>query len=101
MFFEASRFGCRNTIFDAMKVTYNTYSCAISGMSRDSIKMDGRGSVECQKWENKDIMVMIEFVLNENNAKIVYSACLLQLKDQKKRELKKRTCRGFEMAFLE
>ena len=25
----------------------------------------------------------LEFVLNENNAKIVYSACLLQLKDQK------------------
>ena len=29
-------------------------------------------------------MVIIEFVLNENNAKIVYSACFLQLKDKKK-----------------
>ena len=40
-FFEASRFGCRKMIFDATKVTYNTYSCAISGMSRESMKMDG------------------------------------------------------------
>ena len=44
--FEASRFGCRKTIFDAMKVTYNMYSCAISGMSRETMKMDGRGSAE-------------------------------------------------------
>ena len=50
------------------------------------MKMDGRDSAECQNWEKKDIMVIIEFVLNENNAKIVYSAHLLQLKDQKKRE---------------
>ena len=33
-FFEASRFGCRKTIFDAKKVTYNMYSCTISVMSR-------------------------------------------------------------------
>ena len=48
MFFEASRFGCSKTIFDAKKVTYNTYSCAISGMSREIMKMDGRGNVEYQ-----------------------------------------------------
>ena len=48
MFFEASCFGCHKTIFDAMKVTYNTYSCAISGMSREKIKMDGQDSAECQ-----------------------------------------------------
>ena len=47
-FFEASRFGCRKTIFDATKVTYNTYSCAINGMSRESMKMDGQDSAECQ-----------------------------------------------------
>ena len=69
MFFEASRFGCRKTIFDAAKVTYNTYSCVISGMSREMMKMDGRDSAECQNWE-KDIMIILEFVLNENNAKI-------------------------------
>ena len=46
MFFEASLFGYRKTIFDATKVTYNTYSCAISGMGREIIKMDGRSSAE-------------------------------------------------------
>ena len=55
MFFEASRFGCRKTIFDTTKVTYNTYSCAISGMSREMMKMDGRDSAECQNWEKRDI----------------------------------------------
>ena len=38
MFFEASRFGCFETIFDATKVTYNTYSCAMSGMIREMMK---------------------------------------------------------------
>ena len=38
-------------IFDAKKVTYNTYSCAISDMSREMMKMDGRDSAECQNWE--------------------------------------------------
>ena len=52
-FFEASRFGCRKTNFDATKVTYNKYSCAKSGMSREMMKMDGRNSVECQNWEMK------------------------------------------------
>ena len=40
-FFEAPRFECRKTIFDATKVTYNAYTCAISGMSREMMKMDG------------------------------------------------------------
>ena len=53
MFFEASRFGRRKTIFDATKVTYNTYSCAISGISGEMIKMDGRDSAKFQNWENK------------------------------------------------
>ena len=34
------------------------------------MKMDCRDSAECQNWEKKDIMVILEFVLNENNAKI-------------------------------
>ena len=46
-------------IFDETKVTYNTYSCAISGVSRE-MKMDGRDSVECQNWEKKDIMVILK-----------------------------------------
>ena len=52
-FFEASRFGCHKTNFDATKVTYNKYSCAISSMSREMMKMDGRDSAECQNWEKK------------------------------------------------
>ena len=53
MFFEASWFGCRKTVFNAAKVTYDTYSCAMSGMSREMMKMDGRNSAECQNWEMK------------------------------------------------
>ena len=57
-FFEASRFGCRKTIFDATKVTYDTYSCAISGMSREMMKMEGRDRAECQNWEKRDINII-------------------------------------------
>ena len=53
MFFEASLFGCLKTNFDSTKVTYTMFSCAISGMSRASMKMDGRDSAECQNWEKK------------------------------------------------
>ena len=48
MFFEASRSGCRKMNFDATKVSYNTYSCTISGMSREMMKMDGRDSAKYQ-----------------------------------------------------
>ena len=48
--------------FDAMKVTYNKYSCAIRGMNREMMKMDGRDSAECQNWEKKDKMVIFENV---------------------------------------
>ena len=48
MFYEASRFGCCKTISDATKVTYNTYSCAMSGMSREMMKMEGQDSVKYQ-----------------------------------------------------
>ena len=50
MFYEALRFGCRKAILDETKVTYNTYSCAISGMSREMMKMDDQGSAEYQFW---------------------------------------------------
>ena len=53
MFYEALRFGYRKTIFDVTKVTYNAHSCAISGMSREMRKMDGRDSAEYQIWELK------------------------------------------------
>ena len=53
MFFKASQFRCRKTNFDANKVTYNKYSCVISGISREMMKMDDLDSAECQNWENK------------------------------------------------
>ena len=59
MFFEASRFGCRKTIFDVTKVMYNTYLGSISGMSRETMKMEGQDSAECQNWEKRDIMVIL------------------------------------------
>ena len=55
MFFEASRLECRKTIFDVTKVTYNKYSCTISGISREMMEMDGRDSAECQNWRKKGI----------------------------------------------
>ena len=69
MFFEASRFECRKTIFDATKVTYNTYSCVISSMSRESMKMDGRNSAECQNWR-------------KNGQNWHFSNCLSDTKDK-------------------
>ena len=62
MFFKASRFRCRKMNFDATKATYNKYSCAMSGMSREMMKIDDRDSAECQNWEKKDIMVILEIV---------------------------------------
>ena len=45
-------------VFDATEVTYNTYSCAINGMSREMMKMDGRNIAECQNWEKRDINII-------------------------------------------
>ena len=84
-FYKASRFGCRKTIFDATKIVYNTYSCAISGMSREMMKMDGRDSVECQNWEKNDIEVIMEIDLNEEKDKIVNSCPLPLSKGKRKR----------------
>ena len=63
-FFEVSRFRCRKMIFDATKVTYNKYSCSISGMSREMMKMDGRDSDECQNWEKRDKIDILGVVLS-------------------------------------
>ena len=58
------------------KVTYNTYSYAISGMIRESMKMDSRDSAECQNWEKKDIDDIFE-ILNEEKDKSPNSGLLL------------------------
>ena len=68
-FLEASRFECRKMNFDVTKVTYNTYSCALSGMSREMMKMDGRDSAEYQIWEKRDIMDILEFDLSHKMPK--------------------------------
>ena len=72
-------------IFDAMKVTYNTYSCVISGMSREIMEMDGRDRAECQNWEKKNKMVIFGKVKSQKDL-IMYSAQLLKFKRSKKRE---------------
>ena len=51
-------------IFDATKVTYKKYSCAISGMNREMMKMDGRDSAECQNWEKRDKIDILGLVLS-------------------------------------
>ena len=61
-FFEALRFRCCKTIFDATKVTYNTYLGSISSMSREMMKMDGQDRAECQNWEKNDINVIFGIV---------------------------------------
>ena len=48
MFFEVSRLGCHKSIFNATKGTYSMYSCTISGMNREMMKIDGRDSAEYQ-----------------------------------------------------
>ena len=48
-FFEASRVGCRTTIFDVTKVTYNMYTYYTCCMGREMMEMDGRDSAKCRK----------------------------------------------------
>ena len=77
------------------------YSCAISGMSREMMKMDGRDSVEYQNWEKKDINDIIGFDLNDNNAKIVNSIISYNLKmSQNVKKKKQDRCRRWEMAIF-
>ena len=33
------------------------------------MNMDGRDRAECQNWENREIMVILEFDLNDNKTK--------------------------------
>ena len=49
------------------------------------MKMNGRDSAECQNWEKKDIYVIIEIDLNEENDKIVNSCPLPLSKGKRKR----------------
>ena len=49
MFFEAPGIGCRKTICDVTKVTYNMYSYDICCMSREMMEMDDLDCAKCQK----------------------------------------------------
>ena len=67
-----------------MKITYNKYSYAISGMSREMMKMDGRDRAECQNWEKMDINVIFRKVFKSLNAKLVNSVISPILKTKKR-----------------
>ena len=62
--------------FYVTKVTYNKYSCSISGMSREMMKMDGRDSAECQNWEKRDITVIFGKVFKSLDDKTATSSSL-------------------------
>ena len=67
------------------KVIYNTYSCGISGMSREMMKMNGRDSAECQNWEKKGHKRHFRKVFKSLNDKIVNSASSPSISKRKKR----------------
>ena len=71
-------------IFVATKVIYDTYSCTISGMSREMVEMDGRNSAECQNWEKMDKMVILGVVKSLND-KIATVAFFFKLERKQKR----------------
>ena len=56
-------------VFDVTKVTYNKYSCTISGMSREMMKMDSRDSAEYQIRERRDKMVIFKVDLSHKKTK--------------------------------
>ena len=59
------------------KVTYNKYSCTISGMSREMMKMDGRDSAEYQFWKRRDVIVILEYDFKSLEDEFVNSASSL------------------------
>ena len=72
-------------VFDATKVTYNKCSYAISDMSREMMKMDGRDSVECQNWEKKDINVIFVIVkLEKDKTQIMFVSFIKKAKQHVK-----------------
>ena len=85
-------------IFDTTKVAYNMYSCAISGMSREMMNMDGRDRTKCQNWEESDIKVIFELFKLDNRTKECYSV-VSSINQREKRELGEKRCRT-EMAFF-
>ena len=56
----------------------------MSGMSRESVKMEGRDSAECQNWE-KNIYGIFE-ILNDNRTKTQIVSSPIYEKGREKRE---------------
>ena len=70
-FFEALSIGCRKTIFDVKKITYNMCSCDISCMSREMMEMDGLDSAKWQKSRGRDIDVILKILNEEKDKKVI------------------------------
>ena len=68
------------------------YSYAISGMSREMMKMDGRGRAKCQNWKKRDKIGNLKFDLNGTKRQKFVQCCLPQLKMS--REMMKMDSRG-------
>ena len=75
--------GAIKRFFDATKVTYNKYSCAIIGMSREMMKMDGQDRAEFQIWEKRDITVIFGKVFKSLDDKTATVLSLTSLKRPK------------------
>ena len=73
-------------IFGATKVTYNTYSCSMSGMSREMIKINGRDSAEYQIWEMRDITVILEKFKSLKDKRCIVLVFFIKPKKKRKRE---------------
>ena len=60
------------------------YSCAISGMGREIMKMDGRDSAECQNWEKRDKIGIIGIDLSHKKTKLLQCSSPQIQKKQKR-----------------
>ena len=83
------------------KIAYNMYSCAISGMGRERMKMDGRDSAECQNWEKKDIEGIIEIVKLDNKTKFCIVSSSSKRKSQEKTWGRRNEMQKILFLFLE
>ena len=66
------------------KVTYNMYSCAISGMIIEIMKIDCRDSAECQNWEKRDKIGIIGIDLSHKKTKMLQCSSPQIQKKQKR-----------------
>ena len=77
------------------------YSCTISGMSREMMKMDGRDSAEYQIWEWKDIMVILSLILSHKMTKFQIVTFFIKSQERKTWEAKIGDAVAMELSFQE